>query len=418
MSQRKDLSDITFPIPGSMVAPGQSAAAAPGPLASPQPTAPATPATPAAPEAAAPTPEPEGPAAEQPPSRKRKLRRPLLIAAAVLLLGGTSAAAGWYFSRPAPPPPPPPPPAPAAAPEPPKPTTKASILTGAELPIALADRPITGVMVENSPDARPQSGLSNAGVVYEALAEGGVTRFLALYQEQRPSKIGPVRSLRPYYIDWVLEHGAPIAHAGGSHDAIMSIAPLGVKSMNALNIGAPFYRARDRYAPHNLYITADGLDSLLARNGWNKPNTTAPWPRKPDEPKNPAPHPQIRISYSYPAYAVEYRYDPATNDYVRYMAGAPHIERETGKPIRVKNVIVEYVPLSNRQAGGYTYADFPTVGSGVAIVFRDGTAVKGSWSKESKPARTIFRDAQGQEIRLNVGHTWIGIVPNDKPVIY
>ncbi len=351
------------------------------------------------------------------PEPKRRIgRKQVLIAAGVLLLAGTSGAAGWILSRPEPPKPAPKA-VPVAAPAP-KPEPKLSLLTGAEVTPAQAGRPVTAVMIENSPDARPQSALQSAGVVYEALAEGGVTRFMALYQDQRPAKIGPVRSLRPYYIDWALEYGAPIAHAGGSHDALTSIKPLGVKSMNALNIGAPFYRASDRYAPHNLYISSDGLDSLESRFGWAKPSTAAPWKRKADAPSSPAAHPHVRINYSSYLYQAEYRYDAGSNSYVRYMAGRPHIDRETGKPIRAKNVVVEYVPLSYKRLGKDTYASFPTQGTGKAIVFRDGTAVVGTWNKASRTGRTIFKDTTGQEIPLNVGNTWIGVVPSTKPVAY
>src|SRR3989344_4870304 len=106
---------------------------------------------------------------------------------------------------------------------PPKPVTIASPLTGLQVAPELAQRPVTAIMIENSLDARPQSGIQEAGVVFEAIAEGGITRFISLYQEAQPTYIGPVRSLRPYYIDWAVPFDASIAHIGGSPDALAQI---------------------------------------------------------------------------------------------------------------------------------------------------------------------------------------------------
>lgn len=95
-----------------------------------------------------------------------------------------------------------------------------SELTGLETTVDKAKRPITAVMVENSPEARPQSGLKDAGVVFEAVAEGGITRFVALYQEAQPDLIGPVRSIRPYFVEWAAGFDAGLAHVGGSELAL------------------------------------------------------------------------------------------------------------------------------------------------------------------------------------------------------
>src|SRR5437899_1393602 len=111
---------------------------------------------------------------------------------------------------------------------------KASPLTGVLVDPPLADLTPTSVIIENHPDARPQSGLAQAGVVYEANAEGGITRFQAFYLENRPPVVGPVRSLRTYFVDWGLEFDAPVAHAGGNADALDLVGPLGLKSLNAL----------------------------------------------------------------------------------------------------------------------------------------------------------------------------------------
>lgn len=302
----------------------------------------------------------------------------------------------------------------------PTPTPRLSLLTGLAVEPELADRPITSVIIENHPDARPQSGLSQAGIVYEALAEGGITRFQAFFQDQRPAVIGPVRSLRTYFVDWGLEYGAPVAHAGGNADAMDLVTPLKMKDINALTFAsAGFYRMSDRFAPHNLYTSSDKLDALMSRLGFAKPSTFIPGPRKPDSPSASPAHPNIHINYSYNGYQVDYSYDQARNDYARSLAGTPHIDRTGGAQIHVKNVVVMYMPTSY----GYTRTQeqtviMKTVGSGKAVVMRDGEAVSGTWSKASHAARTILTGDDGQEIPLNAGNTWYSVVPTGNTVSY
>lgn len=302
----------------------------------------------------------------------------------------------------------------------PSPTPSANIsrLTGAAVSADLAKRPVIAVMVENHPDARPQSGLSSAGVVYEALAEGGITRFQAYFQDVSASAIGPVRSLRPYYIDWALEYGAPVAHAGGSADALNLIGPTGLKALNALVIGAPsFYRTKDRVAPHNLYTNSSLLDKLLASKGWAATPTFTVNARKADAPNSNPAHTNIHIEYSSAGYAVDYKYDGATNSYNRYLASKAHTDRNTGQVIKVKNVVVLYTGTTNLN-DGYGHVKLDTLGKGNALVFRDGTVVKGTWSKDSRTNRTKLLDGAGQEIALAVGNTWYSIVPTTKTVTY
>ncbi len=301
-------------------------------------------------------------------------------------------------------------------PTPTPPIKKASPLTGVMVDPAAADRSVMSVVVENHPDARPQSGLGEAGVVYEALAEGGITRFQAFFLENRPTSIGPVRSLRPYFVDWGLEFGAPIAHAGGSAEAIGSIGSLGVKSLNALSVGAPtFYRTKDRAAPHNLYTSGGLLDQLLAARGYNQPATFTPSLRKADTPSSAAPHPNIAINYSYNGFQSGYQYNAATNDYARTMTGIAHVDRATGQQIRVKNVVVEYMPTTTQADG---HVRMQTVGRGQGVLFRDGEAIACTWAKDARTTRTKLLDANGVEIPLNAGNTWYSIVPVGKTVSY
>jgi hypothetical protein len=348
----------------------------------------------------------------------KKHRKAVIIFIVVVLLAGAAGAAGWWYAgtrgpqaTPAP--------AVKASPTPaPTPATKLSPLTGLAVTPDLADRPVSAIVIENlNPDARPQSGLGQAGVVYEALAEGGITRFLAIFLDERPASIGPVRSLRPYFIDWGMEFDSPVAHAGGSGEALALVGPTGMKDINALggaHAGA-FYRTTDRRAPHNLYTNSDRMDALLGRLGFAKPAAFTPSPRKKDTPTTTPPQPVIRINYSTPGYNVEYRYDGASNTYGRFMAGVPHTDRNTGQQIRVKNVVVEMMPTTTLSDG---HLRMTTVGSGSGWVFRDGAATPITWKKDARNVRTKLLDAAGKDVELNPGNTWYSIVPIGRSVTF
>ena len=148
--------------------------------------------------------------------------------------------------------------------EPPKPTTVASKLTGVQIDPEFNKRGVTAIMIENSIDARPQSGLLEAGVIYEAIAEGGITRFVALFQESKPDYIGPVRSARPYYIDWLLPYKAIYGHIGGSPVALQMISDLGIRDFSESGGANTFTRITTRFSPHNAYTNFAGIDALRA----------------------------------------------------------------------------------------------------------------------------------------------------------
>jgi hypothetical protein len=229
-----------------------------------------------------------------------------------------------------------------------------------------------------------------------------------------------VRSLRTYFVDWALEFGAPVAHAGGNADALDLASAAGLKGLNALTYAsASFYRVNTRYSPHNLYTSSDALLKALAANGWNPPSNFTPSPRQPDAPSANPPHPNIHIDFSYPGYQVDYAYNSATNDYARSLAGAPHIDANTGQQIHVKNVVVEYMPTSYGHTRiGEDTVMMQTVGQGRGIVFRDGQAIECTWKKDSREARTQLLDAAGNNIPLDVGNTWYSIVPSGNNVTY
>ncbi len=343
-----------------------------------------------------------------------------IIVLLLLAAGGAFAWKVWLAPKPKPVAKAAPTPTPTPTPAP-TPITVPDPLTGILTDPASAAKPVIGVMIENLyPDARPQSGLGAAGIVYEALAEGGITRFLAIFQEPLPPTMGPVRSLRPYYLDWGLEHDIPVAHAGGSQPALAEILPLGMKDINALVYdGSYFFRTTDRVAPHNLYTNAANLAALDQKLGYATAPDFKPWPWKNDSPVQNPPHTDIHINFSYGAYNDEYKYDATTNTYARFMGGSPHIDRNTGKQIYVKNVIVQMVNASySTQADGKPETNLQIVGSGTCYVFEDGTVIQGTWSKANDHAQTVFNDANGNPIALNRGNTWVSVVPNGNSVSF
>src|SRR6185369_4571690 len=150
---------------------------------------------------------------------------------------------------------------------PPAPTTEASKLQGIQVGFDVNKRPVNAVMIENSEFARPQSGLDQAGVVFEAVAEGGITRFLTLFQDTNTAYLGPVRSVRPYYIQWALGFDAAIAHVGGSPEALSAMKSWSVKDLDQFANGSYFQRVNNRDAPHNVYTSTDQLHALESKKG-------------------------------------------------------------------------------------------------------------------------------------------------------
>ncbi len=293
---------------------------------------------------------------------------------------------------------------------PPAPVKYYSPLTG-ELVAdeAATKQPVTAVMIENSPDARPQSGLKNSGVVFEAIAEGGITRFLVIYQQEKPQLIGPVRSIRLYDVEWVAAFNASIAHVGGSAGGLAEVRNGSYRDIDQFFNGNSYWRSTDRYAPHNVYTSFAKLDALNAAKGYTTSNFTG-FSRTD---ANPSPTPtatKINITISSALYNSSYTYDKATNTYLRDQAGAPHMDREEGQ-IAPTVVIAMKVNESTVFQDGYREA-ITTIGSGDATIFQNGTAQDVTWHKTSKTSQITFTDATGKDVPLVRGQTWIAAIPN------
>jgi hypothetical protein len=290
-----------------------------------------------------------------------------------------------------------------------------SPLTGTEVTAEQAARPITAIMIENSIDARPQSGLDDAGVVFEAIAEGGITRFLALYQESRPATVGPIRSARPYYVEWAKGFDASYVHVGGSPEGLVLVRSLGVKDLDQSTYGERLAsRVSNRYAPHNMYTDFDRIDRLNNELGFTSSSFSA-FQRKEKAPKDPEAAAtsltatKINFDISGANYNTSYAYDGASDTYARTMASRPHTDQESGKQIApsvVIALITEYSINANR-----IHSVYRTTGTGEVLVFQDGMVTKGTWKKESQSAPLLILDATGQSLPLNPGQKWITAIP-------
>ena len=307
-------------------------------------------------------------------------------------------------------------------------------------------RPLT-VMIENHADSRPQSGLSKADVVYEAVAEGGITRFLAVFYCHAAEEVtvGPVRSARTYFMDFASEYGDyPLyAHVGGANkpgpaNALGQIGDYGWlakgNDMNQFSIGFPTYwRDYERIGhevatEHTMYSTTEKLWEVASKRGlnatdeegnkWNAKFTE--WKFKDDE-KLEARGTTSKIDFSFwsnnPDYAVTWEYNKDQNQYLRVNGGQPLKDLNSDSQIQVKTVIVQFMkekgPIDEVKHMLYT-----TTGTGKALVFQDGKVIEGTWAKEKRQSRTKFTDGSGKEISLNRGPIWIEIVPTGQKVNY
>ncbi len=293
-----------------------------------------------------------------------------------------------------------------------------STLTGIPITDAtINDRPMTAIMIENSPDARPQSGIDQAGVVFEAVAEGGITRFLTLYQENEPAYIGPVRSVRPYYVQWLLGFDAAVAHVGGSGDALRLIQETGAKDLDQFANSSAYHRISSRYAPHNMYTSIAALRELEAKKGFGKPNY-APLAR--NTIAIPAKTPtatSIDMAVSGALYNPHYDYDPATNAYKRSEGGKPHMVVDSaGAQTQLAPKVV--VALTMPKGSNGIYSTYQTIGSGPVTIFQDGVALGGTWHKTDNAAQFTFTDVNGQAIKLNPGQTWFTAIGSTSSLTY
>lgn len=265
------------------------------------------------------------------------------------------------------------------------------------------------LMIDNQIDARPSFGLSKANVVYEAEAEGQITRYLAVYASNDDiSQIGPVRSARPYYVDWAEEYNALYCHCGGSPQALAKLVKDKVNSLNEFYNSGYYWRTNERIAPHNILTSIAKLNGYLEKKGLTEA-TYVSWKFKEDEPVADEER-NFSISIAYmPGYDVEWKYNVDVNDYSRYLSKSIHVD-DDGSEIRAKNIIIQEV--NSEVIDEALRLKIDTIGAGKASVCLDGHCQTGSWEKKDANSRTLFYYDSGEEVELNAGYIWVEVVNN------
>ena len=306
-------------------------------------------------------------------------------------------------------------------------------------------RPLA-VMIENSPDARPQSGLYHADIVFEAIAEGGVTRFMAVYYcnaQAQDVLLAPIRSARTYFIDYASGFNRPMyTHVGGANipgpsNALGQISDYGWQLQNDINglftVAYPYFvRNENRLdhpvdTEHTVETTTEFLWEIATDRGWTnmsperkvgKTVTKAedwkdgyePWTFETEKGKTGSVN---SIAYEfwsgYAQYGVQWSYDAAADMYKRNMAGEPHIDHNNKKQIMATNVVILLTTEKN-SINELKHMLYGTTGTGDALIFMHGDVVKARWSKKDRESELRFVDAKGKDIPMGRGLTWISVM--------
>ncbi|OGG00746.1 hypothetical protein A3D78_01905 [Candidatus Gottesmanbacteria bacterium RIFCSPHIGHO2_02_FULL_39_14] len=308
-------------------------------------------------------------------------------------------------------------------------------------------RPLA-VMVENSEDSRPQSGISRADIVYEAIAEGWITRLMGIFYCNTPMEnivFAPVRSARTYFVDWVSEYDALYNHVGGAGrcnddtvdnraKALCQIDRYGIKDLDQFGIGFPdCYRNPDRLShpvatEHTMVCFSDNLYKIAEKRDWTNVDDKGipwdksfePWQFKDDPPvdvRGTVNSVKLVFAQGYDKYDALWQYDKETNVYKRQTGGQPHLDLENKEQVTAKNIIVQLSKITG-PVDEHGHILYTTIGNGKAIIFQDGKVIVGSWSKKSRLGRTKFYDNVGHEIDMTRGPIWIEIVDSEQKVTY
>ncbi|MGI6612421.1 MAG: DUF3048 domain-containing protein [Candidatus Nanosyncoccaceae bacterium] len=294
-----------------------------------------------------------------------------------------------------------------------KPPVYYASLSGLEVETeAETNRPITAIMIPNDNyGARPQSGIGQAELVFEAVAEGGITRFMALYQKNQPSLVGPIRSVRPYFLYWVEPFEASIAQTGASARANQELRSGRYRDIGFDHNSKYFWRDRSRRAPNNVYTNFEKINQLNQSKGYGSSNPDMFLRQKSKAVEEPnATQINLKISRS-AIYNSYYTYDTNTNKYTRHQNGAVHSDRESG-PIQ-SDVVIALRVIENRVLEDGYRENIEVIGEGKVYIFQNGTVIEATWKKPEHKKQIRFYDNDGKEIAINRGHVWITAIPNN-----
>ena len=311
---------------------------------------------------------------------------------------------------------------PSASPAPtpvPTPVLVAAPLTGVMVRPKLAARHPIAVMIDDHWDARPQSGFTQASVVWQAPAEGGIPRYMMVFAEGDPTSVGPVRSARLYFVQWASEWKAAYVHVGGSPQAMAVLRSQGqgqlVYDADQFRWGGTYlWRTTDRFAPHNVYSDGKNLRSLAKRIGATSAPRNAAWKFADDADLAARPK-GARIDLAYPYNKIGYRYNRQSNTWDRLVGGKWQVDRASKQRVAPKNVVIMQVAFGLLGNGQKGRLEAGNIGSGPAWIATNGKIVKGTWKKPSAKAFTRFYDRNGKQIVLTRGQTFIQVIPPGTP---
>lgn len=348
-------------------------------------------------------------------NRSNRLRAPLLLATVCALLLATACGSKQPKETEASETPQPPvieTIVPSETPEPEPPAILAP-LTGLPVDREITNRPFS-VMINNLKPARPQSGMTQADVVWEMLAEGGVTRFVAVFQSKEfTDPIGPVRSIRPYYIEVGELYEGVLVHAGASNEGFGILRKERKHHLDEItNAGSFFWRDKSRKAPHNVYTD---LEKLRAGAERLKYPLTADMPVVPfTETPNligAEPAAEVNIKFQLSSYKVNYTYDETKGTYARFINGEPHIDKNNDEQLTAANLVVFSTRHHAYDKEGRLEVDLKSGGD--AVLIQQGKAIAANWVRDGNFIR-IMKD--GKELPFVPGTTYYHVVPNSSPL--
>ncbi|HHY77946.1 MAG TPA: DUF3048 domain-containing protein [Clostridiales bacterium] len=269
-------------------------------------------------------------------------------------------------------------------------------------------RPIA-VMIDNERSARPQSGITEADIVFEMPVEGNITRYMAIYHHLPSEKIGPVRSARPYFIDKALEFDAIYVHCGGSPQALKDIKTLKVDAFDDLSGTPVFWRSTDRKMPHNLYTNTKFMREVASTRKIERENNVEYFKFNKDFVVPDGGNGEtIVINYD-KNYKVSYIYNKDERVYYRQINGDNMKDKENKKDITTTNIIIEKVNLKVLDNAGRL--EIYNIGKGRGYLLTAGKLIEIEWNKPDRKGKTVYKTLNGEEIKINKGVTWVQVVP-------
>lgn len=281
------------------------------------------------------------------------------------------------------------------------------------------DRPIA-VMIDNHNLAWPQAGLNKAYMVYEIIVEGGETRLMALFKGQNVDKIGPVRSSRHYFIDYVMENDAIYAHYGWSPQAQSDISSYGINNINGISESTSvFWRVKDKSAPHNAVTSTEALLKSAKSKGYKTTsNKESILNYVTEEVKLEEGQSATTVTIPHSTLQkVRYEYDEENKVYKRYARNKSQNDWDTGYAVTTKNIIITFCDNYNlNDSDNVGRQGLKNIGTFNGYYITNGKAIKIKCTKESRNLETKYVDLDGNEINVNDGNTWINICPTNAKV--